>query len=439
MARGENLSDDRWSLGSRLAFRFCCTYALIEWATLGVLLHTSPLTVGLLSNPNWFGSLNITLGRWLIAHVLNLPEHSLSGMSANNLPLFLGMIAAGAISAVVALAWSGLDRRRAGHPDLFLWVHTGMRFVLAATMLLYGWAKVLPEQFDAGLDYMALEVAQHNPRDLLWAFMSGSREYQVFTGLIEVTGGLLLLTRRTAMLGAVISMAAMANVLVLDISYDVPVKFLAGQIFLMCLFVLAPFARRLLSAFDLSRSIQGSRARRLLRSASADRVVRAVGVAVGIWIALTTLQDNRDFIARNDLARQTNPLYGIWDLEAKSRNGATVPLLITDETLWRRLIVQSSAAAVIVPMMQSAPPPRWTGRGSPVRYTLRLDSVAHTIELTPFPFSATRERLAFAYALPDPDHLVLTSKSTDDTSITRLRRFDLSTYPLLNWERHWNW
>ena len=152
-----------------------------------------------------------------------------------------------------------------------------MRFLLGATMLWYGWAKLLPVQFAMTLDYMALEVAQHNPRDLLWAFMIGSRDYQIFTGFVEVAGGLLLLTRRTAMLGAIISMAAMANVLALDISYDERYKFLAGQIFLMSLFVLAPFAIRFFLAFDLTRDVHAAPARRLFQSESVDRTARAVG------------------------------------------------------------------------------------------------------------------------------------------------------------------
>ena len=422
-----------WNLGTLFAFRCCFAFALLEWVSFGLSSFTSLLTRELVPRPNWWRPLNVTLGQWLIVHVLNLEGRSPERMSGNSLPLFLGMLGVAAISVIIGLVWSAVDRRGASHPRLFGVLHTLLRFELATVMLAYGWAKVFPNQFPVSLDYMALEVAQHNPRDLLWAFMGGSRGYQVFTGLVEVSGALFLLPRRTAMLGALISAAAMANVLALDIAYDAPVKFTAGLVFSMSLFVLAPYAKGLFHAFGLSRAVPTTQGTRLLPPVSADGVARAGGLLLAVWIAWATFQSTRTEVAQNELARQT-PLYGIWDVEEMTKNGSSVPLLITDETLWRRLIVQSRGASVIVPMTEAAPREAWTGRPNPVRYGLQLDEASHTVT-----FSGRGERLVFAYALPDPDHLVLTSRKEDDTTVVRLRRFDLSAYPLMNWERHWNW
>lgn len=432
-------SERPWSLGTRLAFRFCFAYALIEGTTFALATHTQTLTMGLVGSPNWWASLNIGIGRWLIEHVIRLQEHSASRMSANNLPLVLGMLTVAVISAAIALVWSALDRRHSSHPRLFVWLHTSMRFVLAATMLSYGWAKLVPQQFPISLDYLALEVGQHNPRDLLWAFMSASRGYQIFAGMAEVAGALLLMARRTMMLGGVISMASMMNVLALDISYDVPVKFLAGQVFLMTLFVLAPFAGRLLSAFDLARAVNAAPIRRLLPSASLDRMARTLGVALSLWIVLATVHASSSALAGDHVARTASPLLGIWDVEAMTRNSEPVPLLITDTTLWRRLVVYSNGSAIIVPMTPSASSQQWTGRPRPIRYNVRLDSASQTVQLTPFPFYEPTDRVSFTYELPARDQLVLSGSSEDATTVIRLRRLDLSAYPLVHWERHWNW
>ena len=335
-----------------------------------------------------------------------------------------------------------LDRGRTkAHPRLFVWLHTLMRFLLGATMLWYGWAKVLPLQFAMTLDYMALEAAQHNPRDLLWAFMIGSRDYQIFTGFVEVAGGLLLLTRRTAMLGAIISMAAMANVLALDISYDEPIKFLAGQLFFptesVCagafrytlLFGVRSHPRRTRGTGSTLVPIRISRPNGPCGRRSPRRLDRLDDV--------TGLPKR---IARKNRARQANAILGIWDVEEMTKNGTSVPLLITDATLWRRLVAHSNNAAVIVPMTQLAPQSQWTGRPTTVRCNVRLDSASQTVQFTPFPFLGAVGPVDFAYALPDPDHLVLTSRNQNETTVVvRLRRFDLSAYPLLNWERHWSW
>jgi uncharacterized membrane protein YphA (DoxX/SURF4 family) len=105
------------------------------------------------------------------------------------------------VSAVLGIAWCVVDRRGMTHMQVFTWLHTAVRFSLAALMLMYGWHKVLPGQFGkfatgGGIDYLIHQVGQLPPRDLLWAFMEGSRLYQVFAGLVEVAGGLLLLTAR---------------------------------------------------------------------------------------------------------------------------------------------------------------------------------------------------------------------------------------------------
>ena len=61
-----------------------------------------------------------------------------------------------------------------------------------------------------------------------------------FAGLAEVLGGVLLLWRRTTMLGALIVFAVMSNVLAMNLSYDVSVKLLAGHLVLMSVILLAP-------------------------------------------------------------------------------------------------------------------------------------------------------------------------------------------------------
>ena len=67
-----------------------------------------------------------------------------------------------------------------------------------------------------------------------------SPAYQVFTGVVEVVGGLLLIAPRTAILGAMICLASMTQVFVLNMTYDVGVKILSFQLALMSLFLLAP-------------------------------------------------------------------------------------------------------------------------------------------------------------------------------------------------------
>jgi UPF0716 family protein affecting phage T7 exclusion len=57
---------------------------------------------------------------------------------------------------------------------------------------------------------------------VLWASMGSAPAYEIFTGCAEVVGGLLLIVPRTVTLGALISLAAMILLFVLNMTYDVP-------------------------------------------------------------------------------------------------------------------------------------------------------------------------------------------------------------------------
>ncbi len=59
--------------------------------------------------------------------------------------------------------------------------------------------------------------------------MGYSTPYNVFTGLVETVPAMLLFFRRTATLGALLLVAVLANVVMLNLCYDVPVEDLLEQ------------------------------------------------------------------------------------------------------------------------------------------------------------------------------------------------------------------
>lgn len=418
-----------------LAFRAVLMFAILQWLPLSIQLAAGPLTLGLWKPPIAWGAPTFNVGRWVLASVLRLPDHSpQTYLSANDLPLFLGMVAAGVVACIVAALWT-LAKPWTAHPRLFAWLYTANRYMLAATILVYGWNKVLLVQFAPSLDYYAHEVAQHNPRDLLWAFMMGSSSYQFFAGLVEVVGGLMLLSRRTMLLGALLSVGALGNVLALDIGYDVGVKFIALEMLLMAAFAVAPYVPVLVTVSikqiappidawpDVAPPLQ-------LRSSA------VIALAAGLWLSGATLHAAMQDRARVMETRQT-PLYGIWDVERITRGGSDLPLLITSPQVWRRFVFQSKNAAVIFTMANYPPAGAAEGRGNGIRYTVRIDESNRSLQMTPFQLSGISERLGFAYTLSDADHLELTN--SDQDLVVRLRRFDVAAYPLISWKPRWSW
>ena len=99
----------------------------------------------------------------------------------------------------------------------------------------------------------------------------------------------------------------------------------------------------------------------------------------------------------------------------------------------------SSNAAMTFPLSDSASH-QASGRSTAIRYSVRLDRNAQTIELTPFPFYGSAKPRRFAYASSDPNLLTLTGNDDEGSRVVvSLRRFDPAGYPLLSWRRSWRW
>lgn len=142
----------------------------------------------------------------------------------------------------ITALWTVLDRRRPNYRSLAASLLVFARFGLALVMIFYGWGKVIPVQ----MGYMPLP--QHQLQltgdtslfNTLWGFVGASEPYSVAIGSIELLSGLLLLWNRTWVLGALGSVISTAQVFLLNLTYDVPVKLVAAQLFLVAIAITVP-------------------------------------------------------------------------------------------------------------------------------------------------------------------------------------------------------
>src|SRR5262249_46216957 len=156
--------------------------------------------------------------------------------------------------------------------------------------------------------------------------------YTSFTGGAEVLGGLLLLFRRTTTLGALVVAGVMANVVVLNISYDVCVKLGSMHILLAALFLLAPDAQRLLNFFILNQPVApadlGPRWRG--RALVAARCLKALMI---VWLVGYFSWDAVESYKTQTGARQPEPVApeGSYRIESLKRDDQPVPPLNPQE------------------------------------------------------------------------------------------------------------
>ncbi len=242
----------KWSQSNLIAFRFFFAYFF---------LYIFPFPLGFIP---YFGVLLQPLFDLLFSTINEISKiffgsvvsagASGSGDSAFNYSrVFLFAF----YSIIITIGWSFLDRKRNDYEKLLYWLSILLRYYLAVAMLSYGLAKIFKTQFPfPSLERLNQTYGESSPMALLWTFMGYSAAYNIFTGLGEFIGGSLLFFKRTRLLGALIVIAVMSHVVVLNFAYDVPVKLFSLHLLAMAIFLAVPDVTRLVKLFLLNEPVE---------------------------------------------------------------------------------------------------------------------------------------------------------------------------------------
>jgi len=318
----------RWSLATRVAFRFAFCFFLLFFFPFPLDLVPQ---MGALLPRIWDPVVTA-----VASAVFGIAVDSTFNGSGDRAFHWVQLFVMAATSAAATLIWSIASRKAVSHPRLYPWFRVYVRFALAAAMIGYGAYKIIPSQFSAPiLERLLQPFGDASPMGLLWTFMGASAAYTIFTGIGELAGGLLLTMRRTVLLGALITAGVMTHVVVLNFTYDVPVKIYSTVLLLAALTVAAPDAKRLFDFF-LRQPDKPLFQRRGLRLAAA--VVALLFVATSLVLSLKQSYEQRQRAVTTRHAG-SSPIFGIWNVDELTVDGVTHPPLTTDLTRWRRFVV----------------------------------------------------------------------------------------------------
>lgn len=160
------------------------------------------------------------------------------------------------MALVIALLSSAAARFKAPHPRWHNGLRIILRYYLALLMWNYGCAKVFKSQFPTpSLMTLSQPLGEASPMGLAWNYMGFSYLYNLFTGGLECLVTLLLLFPQTTLLGALLNLGVMGNVLMMNLSFDIPVKINSGMYVLMSLWLIWPDRWRLLQFFVQNRPV----------------------------------------------------------------------------------------------------------------------------------------------------------------------------------------
>jgi hypothetical protein len=329
------------------------------------------------------------------------------------------------VSVIGSIIWSVLDRKRKSYNAAYYWLVVLVRFYLAFTLILYGLIKVIKLQFpDPSLNRLLQPFGDASPMGLAWTFLGFSKGYNIFMGVVEVSA-VLLLFRRTVIVGALLSLAATAHVMSMNYFFDVPVKLLSTALVVMSLFILAPHFLKLYRFFLKYESQQLDK---MYRPVFKKRWLYISAYSIKyLYITASIVSLLYTFIQQTKTYGSAAPkpfLYGIYNVEDMRLKGKTLPPLTTDSTRWKQMIITYTGYARVKKMNDST-----------TNFTTVFDQKKKELVLK----STSKDSLKYVlnYRVIGKDKLVISGLSDKDSISVSFKRKDLKDFRLINRGFHW--
>jgi hypothetical protein len=415
-----------WSRGLRVTFRFSFVY-------FGLFCMYTQIFGGLISIPKMESIDPSSLWPmrqivfWTSAHIFHakLPlVYSGSGSGDKTFDWVLAFCLL-VFAALATAVWSVLDRPRENYLTLSKWFRVFIRFALASQMVGYGMAKVIPLQMPFPILTRLVEpFGNFSPMGVLWSSIGASPAYETFAGSAEMLGGILLIIPWTTTLGALVCVADMTQVFMLNMTYDIPVKLFSFHLLLMALFLVAPDLERLEDFFFRNRSVAPSTRPQLFKTSRANRIAFAAQIAFGLWMLGTAAYGGWDDWHQYGGGRPKSALYGIWNVDELSIDGQLRSPLLNDYDRWRRAIFDSPSTMAFQRMDDSF-----------ARYGASINVADNTLALTKP--NDKNWKANFLFERPAQDQLVLDGNMDGHKIHMRLQLVDRAKFLLINRGFHW--
>jgi len=415
-----------WPLGRRVAFRFLFLYFTL--LCLSNQIINGVFIIPKVDVPNWPTLTPFRLVIfWVAEHVLGMKlplVYSGSGSGDKNWDWVL-LFCFLSTATLATLAWSIFDRKRLTHPTLQKWFLLFVRVCLGGQMLVYGADKVILLQMSGPYLAQLIEpYGNQSPASVLWNSIGAAPAYEIFAGSAELLGGLLLIFPRTATIGALVCLADLIEVFLLNMTYDVSVKILSFHLILISLLLLQPEFSRLTRFFLLNQPVEPARRTPLFESSRAQRITSCIVAFLWLWMIGNLAYSDWDSWYMYGPGRAKSPLYGIWNIEKLNLDGTDQPRLATDPKAWRRIVFDSPANITVQQMDDSVQ-----------RYTAAIDTKPGTLNLSSA--SDKNWKAAYTFSRPAPDRLLLNGVANGRKASLELTLLDPAKMLLRSRGFHW--
>jgi len=205
--------------------------------------------------------------------------------------------------------------------SISVWPYRLLRFGVAFLIISYGFAKLNGSQFTILSSELDKPMGQVSGFWLTWYYFGYSPIYGNFIGIVQIVGGILLMFRKTTLLGSCVLFPMVANIVLIDLFYGVDLDALLAAILILLalLGILFFHKEELLKLFwrNQNRVFPGPNTHSRTWAKNSVRVLLiAIPAIFMYWVA-------------NYNNRLPTPLDGAWDVVSVSPQSDSTSALIS--------------------------------------------------------------------------------------------------------------
>lgn len=419
------MTNQNWTLWQKIVFRFFFIYFALYILTFSI----SDYGVGMFFLSKW----QMAATDWMVYnfndYILHFKEQlvPLNG-SGDTSYAWVQLILYVTFSGIGTIVWSVADRKHTHYRKLDFILWNSVRYFLAFAAFTYGIIKVFKMQMNfPTLSQLATPLGDFLPMRFTWMYIGYSDGYQIFSGMMELVVFFLLLFRRTVLLGLFIGLGVFANVMLLNLFYDIPVKLFSIHLFVMCAFLISFDLKRIFNFFLFNKPTEVSVR---YHFSSTRKWMRYTRIGLKSFFLLATMMG---FIDTYRYSTETviKPFaYGFYDIDSKIVNNDTVPILAKDSLAWKDMIFDVRSM-ISVNSTDTLLLQRYR-RGY---FYYSRDSINNTLDCYYYKGADSTYLFKMKYRL-NPDGLQLRTKLADDSIIYNLKNNNRK-FQLERREFHW--
>jgi len=251
--------------------------------------------------------------------------------------LFFTLAVAGTI------VWSIADRKRKSYYRASYYSMAVLRYFLAYISLMYGIIKMYGLQMPfPTLTNLATPLGDYSPMKFSWLFVGYDTKYQIFSGILEFMVGAMLLYRRTVTLGLFIGLGVYINVLMLNLSFDIPAKIFSVHVVLMLLYLLMRDVKRLANFFVLNKPATQNILYHFVPSKTGNViriVLKCIFLLSVMYLIAGPFNSRKRYLETEK--KEIKPIpFGLYNVTTFVKNGDTLPVLANDTLIWKDIIFE---------------------------------------------------------------------------------------------------